>query len=164
MSHNMCIISEWWWFAHPIIFGVFEGQFCAVSMQKSAVLTWLKLLYYQYGSYTQNHTTQHNTTQHNTTQHNTTQHNTTQHNTTQHNTTQYNTIQLCWSLGDEGQMLEFFGGTGFHFSARGDPWKSSLPAPTSTYRAKQRSSIHSFWRCQRQRLLHQSIHLYSYRS
>jgi hypothetical protein len=30
------------------------------------------------------------------------------------------------------------------FGARGDPWKSSLAAPTSTYQAKQRSSIHSF--------------------
>ncbi len=27
-------------------------------------------------------------------------------------------VELCQNLGDKGQALEFFGGTGFHFGAR----------------------------------------------
>jgi hypothetical protein len=53
-------------FAHPDMFGVFGGQFCDMSAQKSAILTWLILFNYQYGGNLlkpQPTTTQHNTPQ-----------------------------------------------------------------------------------------------------
>jgi hypothetical protein len=37
-------------FAHPVIFGVFEGQFCDMSAKKLAILPWLMLTFYQYDS------------------------------------------------------------------------------------------------------------------
>jgi hypothetical protein len=37
-------------FAHPVIFGVFVGRFCDMSMQKLAILTWPMLTFYQFGS------------------------------------------------------------------------------------------------------------------
>ena len=35
-------------FAHPVIFGVFEGGFCDMSLQKSAISPWSMLTFYQY--------------------------------------------------------------------------------------------------------------------
>jgi hypothetical protein len=36
-------------FAHPVIFGAFEGQFCDMSAQKWAILPWSMLTFYQHG-------------------------------------------------------------------------------------------------------------------
>jgi hypothetical protein len=37
-------------FAHPVIFGVFVGQFCDMNVQKLAILPWPMLTFYRFGS------------------------------------------------------------------------------------------------------------------
>ncbi len=37
-------------FAHPFMFGVFGQKFWSMSLQKSAILPWLMLTFYRYGS------------------------------------------------------------------------------------------------------------------
>jgi hypothetical protein len=37
-------------FTHPVIFGVFEGRFSNLSVQKCAILPWPMLTFYRYGS------------------------------------------------------------------------------------------------------------------